>query len=318
MVKTNSLKAWWLAARPKTLTGAIAPVLVGGALAWCDTFGRVLEASRKHFEVGHDSSVYLVSHSISYFVPLVLCVLFAMIMQIDANFVNDWWDARKGTDREDRLGPERACAQGWITQKAMLWGIGVTTVSGCAVGVVLMLWHLQWELLAVGIACVVGCFMYTLKLSYIGLGDVLVILFFGIVPVGFTYYVITNGGWSIAVTMAGLGMGVATDNLLMVNNYRDYAQDKISGKRTLVVRLGKGFGLGSYLMMGIAAAALGMIALKLIDRRAILMVAYMVMHWLTFVKMTKMEGKALNGVLGKTARNIFIYGIIFALSVFLK
>ena len=206
-MKTNGLKAWVLASRPKTLTGAIAPVLVGGTLAFAD----VIHLEQQAWWLG------------------LLCLLFAVIMQIDANLVNDYYDFKKGTDREDRLGPERACAQGWITPTAMQWGIGVCTLLACVVGLVMLFLSQRWELLIVGIACVVGCFLYTIKFSYLGLGDILVLLFFGIVPVGFTYYVMT-GSWTLPLTLAGIGMGLATDNLLMVNNYRDIEQDSKVGR----------------------------------------------------------------------------------------
>ena len=101
--KRNSLYAWILAARPKTLTGAITPVMIGSALAYMDG----------HFQ----------------WLPALICCLFASLMQIAANFINDLFDYLKGTDREDRLGPERACAQGWISPKAMRNGI-IITVTG--------------------------------------------------------------------------------------------------------------------------------------------------------------------------------------------
>ena len=102
-VGTNSIKAWILAARPKTLSGAAVPVIVALTKAWADT----------------DSIVWI---------PAVLCLLFALIMQIDANFVNDYFDCIKGVDGKDRLGPERACAQGWVTLPAMRWMIAATTL----------------------------------------------------------------------------------------------------------------------------------------------------------------------------------------------
>lgn len=213
MVKTNSMRAWFLATRPKTLTGAIAPVLVGAAFA------------------------YASSDAVSMLMPFLLCLLFAVLMQIDANLINDYFDFKKGTDREDRLGPERACAQGWITPRAMQWGIGVMTALSCLVGIAILLVHMQWELLLVGILCVVFCFLYTTRLSYLGWGDVLVLVFFGFVPVVFTHYVMTNGGWSVPLLIAGFAMGLATDNLLVVNNYRDRSQDRVSGKRTIIVRI---------------------------------------------------------------------------------
>ena len=92
-IRTDSLRAWLLAARPKTLTGAAVPVMLGCGLAAADG-GFVL-------------------------LPAVLCLAFALLMQIDANLINDLWDYLKGSDGEDRLGPERACAQGWITPKSM-------------------------------------------------------------------------------------------------------------------------------------------------------------------------------------------------------
>lgn len=288
-MKTNGLKAWVLAARPKTLTGAVAPVLVGGMLAYTD-------------------SIQLTSYA---WWSGMLCLLFAVVMQIDANLVNDYYDFKKGTDREDRLGPERACAQGWITPKAMQCGIGICTIFACLVGLVILFVSQRWELLIVGIACVLGCFLYTIKFSYLGLGDILVLLFFGIVPVGFTYYVMT-GGWTLPLSLAGIGMGLATDNLLIVNNYRDRHQDAISGKKTIIVRMGGTFGLRAYLWCGIIATILGMTALYMMDKPYWFMLGYLLLNIMTWYKMCHLDGKALNGVLGKTARNIFLYGMLLA------
>ena len=124
-IQQNSIKAWVLAARPKTLSGAVMPVLIGGALALR--------------QMGCDFNM----------VPFVLCVLFALIMQIDANFINDYYDFKKGTDRTDRLGPERACAQGWITMPCMLKGIILTTILACAVGAPLIFYGGWWMVAAV-------------------------------------------------------------------------------------------------------------------------------------------------------------------------
>jgi 1,4-dihydroxy-2-naphthoate octaprenyltransferase len=301
-MKTNGLKAWVLAARPKTLTGAVAPVLVGGMLAYTDC----VQLERQAWWSG------------------MLCLLFALIMQIDANLVNDYYDFKKGTDREDRLGPERACAQGWITPCAMRWGIAVVTLLACCIGLILLGITMRWELLIVGIACVVGCFIYTLKFSYLGLGDVLVLLFFGLVPVGFTYYVMT-GCWTLTLTIASIGMGLATDNLLMVNNYRDIEQDRLSGKKTIVVRLGKRAALHLYLWLGLVAAML-MVAVELMqvfsEGRSWLgiplVAVYLGMHISNYQKMRTFTGKALNMVLGKTAAGIFLYAVVFALSLWIN
>ena len=127
-VKTNSIKAWLLAARPKTLTGAAIPVMLGCALAFI--YG--------HFQL----------------TPALLCFLFAFLMQIDANFINDLFDFLKGSDREDRLGPERACAQGWISAKAMKAGIACTTLLAGITGLCL-LYYGGLEMIPVGIACMI-------------------------------------------------------------------------------------------------------------------------------------------------------------------
>lgn len=127
-VKTNSIKAWLLAARPKTLTGAAIPVMLGCALAFI--YG--------HFQL----------------TPALLCFLFAFLMQIDANFINDLFDFLKGSDREDRLGPERACAQGWISAKAMKAGIACTTLLAGITGLCL-LYYGGLEMIPIGIACMI-------------------------------------------------------------------------------------------------------------------------------------------------------------------
>ena len=120
-------------------------------------------------------------------VPALLCFLFAFLMQIDANFINDYYDFRKGLDDEKRLGPKRACAEGWITLPAMRRGIICTTLLSCLTGLPLV-WYGGWTMVLVGVCCVVFCFLYTTCMARLGLGDLLVLVFFGLVPVGATYY----------------------------------------------------------------------------------------------------------------------------------
>ena len=309
----SPIKAWILASRPKTLTGAAAPVLIGGTMAW-----QSLHGGKFAWNEG-DCNILI---------PFFLCLLFAFLMQIDANFINDYFDFKKGTDREDRLGPERACAQGWITPKAMKIGIGITTALSLLVGVGIFMWNYQWELFVVGILCVIFSFLYTTKLSYLGWGDLLVLVFFGIVPVGFTFYVMTNGFWTLPLTIAGIAMGLATDNLLMVNNYRDRNQDAVSGKKTIVVRLisnkgkkeGEEICLDLYMWIGVFSTILAFVALFLFPYSSIrfpLMLIYLILHFRAFKKIKSLDGKALNEVLGVTARNIFLFGLLLAVSCFL-
>lgn len=155
-IATNSFHAWILAARPKTLTGAVIPVLTGSALAFADEAFNII--------------------------PALLCALFACGMQIAANFINDLYDYLKGSDRADRLGPERACAQGWITPTAMKRGIAGMLIFSCLIGCTLLqqcwgqLPHGGWELILLGLLCVIFAFLYTTLLSYKGWGDLLVLV----------------------------------------------------------------------------------------------------------------------------------------------
>ena len=222
-IDTNSAKAWMLASRPKTLTGAAVPVMIGLAFAARD--------------LGLDDFGWM---------PALLCVLIAFIMQIDANFINDYFDFVRGNDDETRLGPRRACAQGWITPKAMRRAIIITTVIACCIGLPLVIYG-GLEMILVGAFCVVFCFLYTTLLSYLGLGDVLVLVFFGIIPVCVTYYLQTDR-FTFEVFIASLACGFVIDTLLLVNNYRDIDNDARAGKKTLIVRVGAEAGRTAYLL----------------------------------------------------------------------
>ena len=293
-VKTNSIKAWILAARPKTLAAAATPVLLGCALAYTDgTFQ---------------------------WIPAILCFLFAFSMQIDANFINDYYDYLKGSDREDRLGPERACAQGWITLSAMKKGMIFITLLSCFWGL-LLLKYCGLEMIPVGLLCVLFAFLYTAgpyPLAYHGWGDVLVIVFFGFVPVGCTYYTMAHD-WTWNVTIACAACGLVSDLLLMLNNYRDREQDKISGKRTLIVRFGEKAGRYAYLILGILAVGLcSFYAFNGYLMASLLPILFLILHFTTWREMVRIyQGKALNIVLGKTARNIVVFGLLLSLGLIL-
>lgn len=296
MVKTNSVKAWLLATRPKTLSAAAVPVMIGTAFAWRNT--------SEQFN----------------WIPAILCLLFAWIMQIDSNLVNDYFDFKKGNDDETRLGPKRACSEGWITSDAMVWGILITTLLGCMTGIPLILYG-GLEMVMVGIACVVFCFLYTTLFSYHGLGDILVLLFFGIIPVCCTYYVCMPLHQQIPtgeVIASSIACGLAIDALLIVNNYRDIDNDRSNGKITLAVRLGKSKTRRLYESIGYIAAGIMIILVffdlyqtdKLIPTYAIYLI-YIILHRQSYQEMKRInKGAKLNQVLGLTARNILVFGIL--------
>lgn len=286
-VAPGSAKAWLLAARPKTLAAAAVPVMIGLALAFADV-------GTAGFKT----------------VPAVLCIAFAFVMQIDANFVNDYFDFVRGNDDDSRLGPRRACAQGWIEPRQMLRAFIITTAAACAVGLPLIVYG-GWWLVAVGALCVVFCFLYTTSLASRGLGDALVLVFFGLVPVCMVYY-LQAGTVTLEALLASLACGLVIDTLLLINNYRDIDADARAGKRTLVVRLGVRRGRQAYLLAGVAAVAVGLtFALFGHAWSALLPVAYLVLHYGAYRRMVIInKGKALNMVLGLTARNMFVYGLL--------
>lgn len=297
-VETNSFKAWFLASRPKTLTGAAVPVMIGIAAAIA--------------QYGDDIRVG----------AAILCMLFALVMQIDANFVNDYFDFMKGTDDEKRLGPKRACAQGWITAIAMRYGIFYTTLFACILGLPLV-YYGGWEMILIGFACVMFCFLYTISLSYIGMGDILVLVFFGLLPVSLTYWLVSplTPIMSIPATILILSFacGLIIDTLLIVNNYRDINNDRRTGKKTLIVIIGARGGRYLYLFVGIIAVLLILMTTYMSGIHALcLTLLYIPFHVSTYIEMCCIgKGAELNKVLGKTARNMFIFGVLVTLGLLL-
>lgn len=303
MVKTNSIQAWVLAARPKTLAGAAVPVMIGVALAW-------KAATWQGFQV----------------IPAVLCFLFAFLMQIDSNYINDYFDYVRGNDdAATRLGPKRACAEGWITLPAMRIGLIVTSAAACAVGLPLICYG-GWEMVIVGALCVAFAFLYTTFFSYNGGGDILVLIFFGIVPVCFTYYVIVPSDLQFItwpVVAISVGCGLVIDTLLCINNFRDRDNDKRDGKMTIIVRLGEKRGAMLYNAVGSAGAFVTMIAIMLQCLHSQLaavcifpFLVYAYKHSQSYARLKEIwSGRELNKVLGMTARDMFIYGLMTVAAV---
>lgn len=287
----NSPRAWLLAARPKTLPASAAPVLIGLSVAAADP------------QVSMQAA------------PAVACLLFALLMQIASNFINDLYDYLKGSDDPNRLGPRRACAEGWISPRAMRIGIFLTIGLACVAGFVALA-YAGWPLLVVGAACVVGAYFYTTgpyPLSYNGWGDLMVLVFFGLVPVCATYWV-QAGRVSGDAALASVLCGAVVDTLLVLNNYRDCAQDRAHGKRTLIVRFGERFGLYLYLVLGLSACWFCLVfAVSGYLWAALLPQVYLVLHIMTWRQMVRIRrGRELNAVLGTTGRNIFLFALLLS------
>ena len=299
IIKTDSLKAWLLAVRPKTLSGAAVPVMIGVALAFTD--------ARDYYEEGTFS-----------WTAALLCLLFSFAMQIDANFINDFFDFANGADDvETRLGPRRACAQGWVKLDSMKKAIAATTCLACVIGLPLA-YYGGLEMVLIGALCVVFAFLYTTFFSYQGLGDLLVLVFFGIVPVCCTYYVQLHTVTG-QVFLASIACGLVIDASLIVNNFRDRDNDREAGKNTIIVRLGAEAGLQLYMGVGVGAVILG--GTFWMNGHLLAFVfpfIYLLLHILTYLKIKRIyQGKALNLCLGETARNIFIYGLCVSIGLIL-
>ena len=198
-------------------------------------------------------------------------------------------------------------------------GLFVTTLLACIVGLPLV-YYGGWEMIMVGLACVVFCFLYTISFSYIGLGDLLVLVFFGIVPVCMTYWLTAPPtaltSIPFAVVLMSIACGLIIDTLLVVNNYRDIENDRRAGKLTLIVRIGERGGLVLYLMLGLVGTILAIVGVVLLDWHdgqwtQSLLIIYTPFHTWAFNEMRYIrKGAELNHVLGMTARNMFIFGLL--------
>jgi len=283
------LQAWMEAARPRTLAASVSPVLVGCALAYRE--GQFV------------------------FIAALLCLLVALFAQIASNFANDYFDFRQGADTENRVGPERAVAQGWISPKAMLIGTLVALALACLSGCFLILFG-GWKLIFVGLAIALAVIAYSAgpyPLSYHGLGDVCVLLFYGIIPVCFTYFVQTLT-FSLLIFLLSLAIGFLSVNILVVNNYRDYEEDMAAGKRTTIVLFGRRYGRIIYI---VNAALAFIISLPLIINSPwwimFLFGLLFAMIYFTTKELFLLDGKDLNRTLGHTARNLFFFAVLLSL-----
>lgn len=288
-------KAWLLAARPRTLPAAVAPVVVGTALAWHDGA----------FAAG----------------PAVAAMLVALLLQIAANFANDVFDFQRGADTHERVGPTRVTQSGLIGERTMLVATAVVIVLAAIAGLYLVL-RGGVPLLLLGIAAIIATLAYTggpFPLGYNGLGELFVLIFFGFVAVAGTYYVqVLHLTW-LALAVA-VPVGALVTNILVVNNLRDLETDRQAGKRTLAVRFGRAGTQVEYLLL-MVVAYLTPLLLWLSGALTV----WVLLSWLTLplavrlVQQTRQEqGRALNRMLGGTAQLELLFSILLALGIVLS
>lgn len=289
--RPDTLRVWLTAIRPKTLFAAFTPVLLGSAFAWTDGLFHLLAA--------------------------LAALTGALLIQIGTNFSNDYVDFLKGADTGERVGPLRVTQAGWVSPATMrlatIAAFGLAFASG-----LYLIWRGGWVVLLIGVVSIAAGVAYTAgkkALAYTGLGDVAAFLFFGPVAVAGTYYVQALGVTG-PVLLAGFGPGFLSMALLLINNVRDVAQDAPAGKRTLVVRFGREFGVRLYGLTLIGAALIPVILVFWEGRHLGAVAAVPALlpgfrAWQTLKMHTSPE--YLNPLLGLTAQMGLFYGIAFSL-----
>lgn len=284
------LKNWLLAIRPKTLPAGIAPVLMGTIMAFGDGIGDVPTA--------------------------LLCFVTALLLQIGTNLANDYYDFKKGADTIDRVGPTRVTQAGLVPPRQVKAAfIGVFILAALASSYLVT--RGGWPIGVLAALAIFSGIFYTAgkyPLGYLGLGDILVFMFFGPVAVAGTYYV-QSLELNSAIIFAGVAPGLFSVAILTVNNLRDIDSDRKSGKNTLAVRFGRGFALSEYLFCVLGACVVPVFIYMFIEDHVLILVSSaMSLAAIPTIKtvLTRTEGVALNAALASTARLLLIYSVLFA------
>ncbi len=246
-----------------------------------------------------------------------ICLIFALLAQIASNFANEYYDYRDGLDRPGREGPRRGVTEGDITPRAMLTATFVTLAVACLTGIALVGLYGQWWMYAVGLVTALGVVAYSagpFPLSRIGLGEVAVVVFFGIVPVTLTCRLM-EPEISGRIIAASVGVGLMGANVLIVNNYRDRDDDSAVGKRTLAVRFGLKAMSRLYLINGFLAVVLTFGEWVVLPTSTwVVPVVYLGVHLFLYYRLCTLSGHKLNPLLGLTALAMLFYCTGFALS----
>ena len=292
----STLRLWLVAARPRTLPAAIAPVLVGTTLA----------AQEDAF------------HALAF----VAAMVGSVFIQIGTNLSNDYSDARRGADTEDRLGPVRVTAGGLIPPQRVLTGtyvaFGVAVAAGAYLAAVA-----GWELLAVGAASILAGVLYTggpRPYGYEGLGELFVFLFFGVVAVTGSYFVQTEElAWEAFALSVPVGLLAAA--ILVVNNIRDIETDRRAGKRTLAVKLGRERARRLWVAMVVVALA----------APVVIAATGTLSWWITLTALSwglvpplgekvreRTDGPSLNDALAETGRLLAVFSVLLSTGLLLS
>jgi 1,4-dihydroxy-2-naphthoate octaprenyltransferase len=287
---------WLIAARPKTLPAAIAPVLVGSALALRE--GRF------------DIWVFLAT------------LAAAVLLQIGANFANDVFDYLKGADKQ-RVGPARVTQSGLLSTEQMLRGTGVVFVLAALIGVYLVFVG-GWPILLIGVLSILFAIAYTagpFPLAYNGLGDLFAFIFFGIVAITGTYFLQT-GRFSTLAWLCAIPTALLVTNIIVVNNLRDIDTDRAVNKRTLAVRIGDRATRIEYVLF----VAIAFLIPLLLRVGGLIGGVWWLLPWLSLPVAAMLvqdlwrtpRSPALNPILGRTAQFNLLFSALFAAALVLS
>lgn len=294
--RPRDLHIWLAALRPKTLAAGATPVVVG-------------------------VSVAAVQGPIS---PTLcaLCLLGALSLQLVSNLANDLFDHLNGADTPDRLGPDRATAQGWVSVRQMAWATTIMAAIAVVIGALLIA-QAGWPIAVIGVASLVSAIAYTAgpkPLGYLGLGDLMVFVFFGPVAVCGTVFVL-RGAVGFDAWLAAIPIGLLSTAILVVNNLRDRDEDARTGKRTLAVRLGAEGARLEYLSL--VALAYGFIPFGVLRGSPdvglgwLLPMATLPLALLRVRAVQRKNGAELNSELGATAGLLTAFAVCLAVGVHL-
>jgi 1,4-dihydroxy-2-naphthoate octaprenyltransferase len=283
----SPLTIWIRASRLRTLPAALVPVAMGTVLA--HVHGQLHVAAALTAAFG------------------------ALLIQLGTNYANDYFDFVKGADTDARVGEQRATAAGWVTPQAMKRAFIGTFALAALVAVALVL-RGGWPIIVIGVLSIAFGILYTggpRPLGYMGLGDVLVLVFFGPVAVAGTVYVQSlSFSWSAA--LAGLAPGLISTAILAVNNLRDVKTDVLVGKRTLPVRFGRPFGVAEYALCWVGALLVPVIlVVGGAPLGALVPLALAPLAIKACVDVARAEGAALDPLLARTGKLLVVYGALF-------
>lgn len=283
-----------MAARPRTLPAAAAPVIVGSAVAWHEGM----------FQLG----------------PALAALAGALLIQIGTNLANDVFDFQKGADTHERLGPVRVTQAGLLTPQQVFTGMWLVFGTAVVIGLYLV-WVGGWPIVAIGVLSILAGLAYTggpFPLGYNGLGDVFVFVFFGLVAVAGTYYV-QAGRVSELAWWAAAPMGLLATAIIVVNNLRDVETDRRAGKKTLAVRLGPQAARVEY-----AVLVAGAYLLPPLLWWAGIAPAPVLLTWISLPRaalLTRLifsvTGRPLNAALGGTGQLELLYAVLFSVGLLL-